>query len=162
VFLVNHQRNIPALDRDHANVFTKQQIEDAVQNGMGLMTTWDLFRLTRGMKQWNWPGKAVQDVFYGKGRLRSVPSHYVHAGEVVHCYSELAVLSVEIRELLHIGDTVAWCLPKGFAEETVTSLQIDKKAVEEAHPGQRVGYKTQLKRNEIRVGSPMYLVRRSK
>ena len=29
VFLVNHQRNIPALDRDHENAFTPQQLADA-------------------------------------------------------------------------------------------------------------------------------------
>src|SRR5206468_3493884 len=62
--LVNHQRNMPALDRDHENVFTAQQVQDAEHNGTGLMTTWELFRLLRGKTQWGWPDEAVCDVFY--------------------------------------------------------------------------------------------------
>jgi hypothetical protein len=51
VSIVNHQRNLPGLDRDHDNAFTKVQVEDAEQNGTGLTTTWNLYRLIRGMIQ---------------------------------------------------------------------------------------------------------------
>lgn len=37
--LVNHQRNLPALERNHANAFTEHQVQDAKQNDTGLMTT---------------------------------------------------------------------------------------------------------------------------
>ena len=40
VSIINHQRNIPGLDRDNPNVFTDQQIEDAKSNDITLMTTW--------------------------------------------------------------------------------------------------------------------------
>ena len=80
--MVNHQRNLPALDREHEKVFTQQQLDDATDDGTGLTTTWDLFRLVRGMMRWGWPASAVQDVLYGKGRLPSVPSHYPAAGTV--------------------------------------------------------------------------------
>lgn len=159
VFLVNHQRNIPALKRDHDNVFTDQQLSDAKENGMGLFTTWDLFRLVRGMVRWGWPAKTVQDVFYGKGRLSAVPSHYVAAGTVAHYYTELSVLSIEVGASgLRVGDTVGFLFPAGFFEEQITSLQVDRKAVKEALPGQRAGYKTTLKRKDVPVGTPIYLV----
>ncbi len=159
VFLVNHQRNIPALERDHNNVFTQQQLGDSVANGMGLMTSWDLFRLVRGMIRWKWPRKVVQDVFYGKGRLPSVPSHYVVAGIVKHFYSELSVLVVEVRNVgMRIGGTVGFILSTGFEEEAITSLQVDRKDVKEACPGQQAGFKTTFKRKDIPVGTPIYVL----
>ena len=160
VFVVNHQRNLPALDRNHENVFTEQQLGDAAENGMGLTTTWDLFRLVRGMMRWGWPGKVVQDVFYGKGRLPSIPSHYVAAGTVAHFYSDISVLSIDMAGPgLRVGDTVGFLFPAGFLEEKITSLEVNRQKVVEAHPGQRAGFKTTLKRSDVPVGTTIYVVR---
>ena len=160
VFVVNHQRNLPALDRNHESVFTKQQLDDAAENGMGLMTTWDLFRLVRGMIRWNWPKRVVQDVLYGKGRLPSIPSHYVAAGSVAHYYSDISVLSIDVAGPgLQVGNTVGFLFPAGFFEEQITSLQVNKQNVREARPGQRAGHKTKLKRKEVPDGTPIYVVR---
>ena len=159
VFVVNHQRNLPALDRNHESVFTQQQLDDAAENGMGLMTTWDLFRLVRGMMRWNWPKRVVQDVLYGKGRLSSIPSHYVAAGSVAHYYSDIFVLSIDVTGPgMRLGDTVGFLFPAGFFEEQITSLQVNKESVREAHPGQRAGYKTTLRRKEVPDGTPIYVV----
>jgi hypothetical protein len=160
VFLVNHQRHLPALDRNHENVFTPQQIEDATSNGTALVTTWDLFRLIRGMARWGWPGKVVQDVLYGVGRLPGLPSPYTPVGTVAHYYPDISVLSIEVGEGgLRVGDTVAFRFPAGFFEEEVTSLQVEKKNVREAAPGQRAGYKTTLKKKDVPIGTPIYVAR---
>jgi hypothetical protein len=160
LFVVNHRRNLPALDRDHEHVFTQQQLDDAVENGIGLTTTWDLFRLVRGMVRWGWPESTVQDVVYGKGRLPSVPSHYLTAGTVAHFYSEISVLSIDVDEPgLRVGDKVGFLFPTGYFEETITSLQVDRQNVSQAQPGQRAGYKTTLKRKDVPVGTPIYVVR---
>ena len=146
VLVVNHQRNLPALDREQIHVFTRQQLEDAAGNGMGLTTTWDFFRLVRGMLKWGWPQKTVQDVLYGNGRLPSIPSHYADAGTVVHFYSEKSVLSIDMSGAgLRVGDVVGFLLPTGFFEEHVTSLQVNKESVSEAWPGQKAGHRTTLK-----------------
>jgi len=157
--LVNHQRNLPALERDHANAFTEQQVQDAMQNGTGLMTTWDLFRLIRGMTQWGWPSAAVKDVFYGHGRLSQIPSHYRPVGTVVHYWTANGAVSIDLSgDTLRIGDRVGYIFADGFIEEEVTSLQFEKKAVSEAHPSQRVGMKTTLNRDEIPVGTRVFRV----
>ncbi len=163
VFVVNHQRNLPALDREHEKAFTQQQLDDAAENGMGLTTTWDLFRLARGMMRWSWPASTVQGVLYGKGRLPSVPSHYAPAGAVAHFYSDISVLSIDVDGPgLRVGDTVGFLFPAGFYEEQITSLQVNNQNVAEARPGQRAGYKTTLKRKEVPVGTPIYVVRSTK
>jgi hypothetical protein len=160
VFVVNHQRNLPALERDNENAFTEQQLIDAIENGTGLMTTWDLFRLVRGMILWNWPRGSVQDVFYGQGRLPSVPAHYAEAGTVVHFYSGISVLSIEVTGPgLRVADRVGLLLPAGFFEEQIVSLQVDKKDVAEVQSGQKAGLKTTLRRNDVPIGTKVYVVR---
>ena len=139
VFVVNHQRHLPALDRDNEQVFTDQQLSDAAENGMGLTTTWDLFRLVQGMMRWGWPGDVVQDVLDGKGRLPSVPSQYTAAGTVAHFYSDKSVLSIDVAGPGLQSDTVGFLFPAGFFEEQITSLQINNQSVSEAKPGQRAG-----------------------
>jgi hypothetical protein len=155
--LVNHQRNLPAIERNHGNAFTEQQVRDATQNGTGLMTTWDLFRLIRGMVRWRWAPETVRDVLYGKGRLRQLPSHYTLVGTVDHYWTEHCVISISVTgEILGVGDHVGYLFSDGFFEEAVTSLQVEKKAVMKAHPAQRAGMKTTLNRGEIPVGTQVY------
>jgi hypothetical protein len=159
VSLVNHQRSLPGLERDHQNAFTQQQVEDAAQNGTALMTTWDLFRLVRGMTQWAWPPQAVRDVLYGVGRLPAYPSHYRQVGTVAHYWTDKSVVSIDVTaEGLKVGGRVGYLLADGFFEEEVGSLQVSHSAVQEAPPGKRVGMKTKLGRREIPVGTAAFVV----
>ncbi|MEO6811649.1 MAG: hypothetical protein ABI353_21260, partial [Isosphaeraceae bacterium] len=160
VTLVNHQRGIPPLERDHKNVFTEAQIADSIDNGTGLMTTWDLFRLIRGMQQWQWETRHVQDVFYEKGRIGDRPSHYHRIGSLAHYYDGKRVASVLIEqgETLRLGDTVGYIFPDRFHQETITSLQVDRSAVQEAHAGQKGAYVTSLLRSDLPEGTIVFLV----
>ncbi|NQE46089.1 hypothetical protein C5S31_08730 [ANME-1 cluster archaeon GoMg2] len=63
VSIINHQRNVPALERDNQNIFTEQQVEDAENHDITILTTWDLFLLIRGMMKWEWDPKAIPCVF---------------------------------------------------------------------------------------------------
>jgi hypothetical protein len=160
--LVNHQRNMPALDRDHDNVFTGQQVQDAEQNGTGLMTTWDLFRLLRGKARWNWPDEAVSNVLFSTGRIPPYPAHYLLVGKVAKFWPDKAVVSIDIEgdQPLKVGDWVGFILPAGFDEEDVLSLQVDRQTVQEAFPGQRAGHKTTLGKADLPLGMPVFRVRR--
>jgi hypothetical protein len=158
--LVNHQRNMPALDRDHDNVFTAQQVQDAEQNGTGLMTTWELFRMLRGKCCWGWPDEAVCGVLYGTGRLPPYPAHYIPVGKVAKFWPDRGVASIDIEgDLpLKLGDRVGFLLPDGFHEEEVTSLQVDRQPVREAFPGQRAGHRTTLGKANLPLRTPVFVV----
>jgi hypothetical protein len=160
--LVNHQRNLPALDRDHDNVFTRQQVEDAEQNGTGLITTWELFRLLRGKARWGWPDEAVFAVLYRTGRVPPYPAHYAPIGKVAKFWPDKAVVSIDIEgdQPLKAGDRVGFLLPAGFHEEDVSSLQVDRRTVQEAFPGQRAGHKTTLGKADVPLGTPVFRVGR--
>lgn len=67
--IINHQRHLPALDRDNENVFREDVVATAMKDDVALMTTWDLYRLVRGVLEYDWPRERVQDILYRPGRL---------------------------------------------------------------------------------------------
>jgi len=74
VSIINHQRNLHALERNNQNVFTQPQIQDAMHHDITILTTWDLFLLLRGMMEWEWDPNVIQELFYRSGRMPRYPS----------------------------------------------------------------------------------------
>lgn len=160
VVIVNHQCNLPALKRDHDRVFTEQQIQDAIHQDVTLVTTWELFKLLRGLQKWGWPHEAVTPLLYGRGRMNVVPRNYRRIGVVAHFYDKIGVVSIELdtSEAMNVGDTLGFILSDQYHQETVASIQVDKEAVEEAKGGQRAGHKTVLSRTVLPDGLVVYRV----
>jgi len=150
ISIINHQRNIPPLERDNRNVFTKQQIEDANSNDITLLTTWDLFLLTRGMIKWKWNPKVLQDLLYRKGIFSKIPTNYKPVGKVVKYWKKLNVIEVKIDDnKIQKGQLVGYVTAKGYFEEYAISLQVENKNVIDAIPGQIVGIKTEYSNDII-------------
>lgn len=159
VLIINHQRNVPALERDNRNVFTKQQIEDAQNHGVTILTTWDLFLLTRGMMKWKWNPKAIQELFYQCGRMPNIPAIYKPIGKIIKYWKKPGVVGVQISESeLRKGERIGYVTSGGYLEEDVSSLQVGNQDVEEAVPGKLVGIKTTYPKNLLRKGMIVYLV----
>jgi hypothetical protein len=161
VSIINHQRNVPALERDHDKVFTQQQMQDAKNHEMAMLTTCDLFRLIRGMIQWNWPPEAIRGLLYQDGRVVAIPTHYQPIGYIAHFWDKAGAITIELNPgvVLRQGDTLGFVLSDRFHEEKAESLQIDKKPVAEAHGGDRVGHKTSQTKSDVVEGATVYLVK---
>jgi len=157
--IINHQRSIPPAERQNDKVFTPQQMEDAQHHDIVLMTTWELFRLVRGAMDFGWPFEVLQGLFYGKGRKCPIPSHWEPVGHVAHFYDKSGVVSILLEGTLKVGDKIGLLLPTRYVEEAVSSLQVEKEAVEEAVSGKRVGHKTTRVRSEMKDGLPVFVVR---
>jgi len=150
ISIINHQRNIPPLERDNRNVFTKQQIDDANSNDITLLTTWDLFLLTRGMIKWKWNPKVLKDLLYRKGIFSKIPTNYKPVGKVVKYWKKLNVIEVKIDDnKIQKGQLVGYVTAKGYFEEYALSLQVENKNVIDAIPGQIVGIKTEYSNDII-------------
>ena len=156
VSIINHQRNVPALERDNQNVFTEQQIEDAQNNDVTILTTWDLFLLARGMMKWKWNPNAIQELFYQHGRMPKIPTIYKPIGEIINYWEKIGVVGVQISESkLHKGQRIGYVIPEGYLEEEVLSLQVENRDVEEVFPGQLAGIKTIYPKNLLHKGTPV-------
>lgn len=159
--IVNHQRNLPALDRERRNVFQADVLANAEQQGFGLLTTWDLFRLVRGFTAHGWEREDVHELFYAKGRIDPIPAHYHFVGVIDGFWEQAEAVGVRIEDGdIRIRDTLAYELPVDFIEEEVRSLQLDNNAVEEAGPGAHVGVRTALTKAQARNVTRVFAVRR--
>jgi hypothetical protein len=158
--VVNHQRNLPGLDREHEHVFQADVLSNAQQQGFGLLTTWDLFRLVRGFIIHGWQHDDIAGLFVASGRIRPVPAHYELIGIVDEYWGQAAALGLRLQAgVLRVGDRIAYEQPVDFIEEDVTSLQLSDQDVEEVHPGDHAGLKTTLSKEQARKGVRVYRVK---
>jgi len=160
--IINHQRHLPALDREHEHVFQADVLSNAEDQGFGLLTTWDLFRLVRGCIVHGWSHEDVAGLLVTSGRIDPIPAHYDLVGHVDEYWAQASALGLRLQSgVLHVGDRIAYEQPLDFVEEDVTSLQLSDHSVEEAHAGDHVGLKTTLTKQQARKGARVYRVTRA-
>jgi hypothetical protein len=156
--IINSQRNLPALDREHTRVFQEDVLTNADEQDFTLLTTWDLYRLARGVIMHHWKRSDIEELFLTSGRMSPIPVHYIPIGTIAQVWKDASAIGVQLAARgLRIGDRLAYQLPVDFAEEDVASLEVDNQPVDEATTGARVGIKTSLI-NKIRKGTKLYLV----
>ncbi len=66
----------------------------------------------------------------------------VEVGHITHFFSKINVAVVELSLPLSVGDNILVKGPTTDFEQTVDSLQIERKAIQKAEGGQSVGLKT--------------------
>jgi hypothetical protein len=154
--IINHQRMLPPLDRDNNMPFRKEILDNALQLNLGLITTWDLFRLLRGVNAHKWPLKYVKPLFYQTGRIFPVPKQYRFVGKTKHVWKHAFSVVIEDAEL-HKNDRIAIDLHVDFDEQIVESLQINDADVESAVIGSEVGI-ARSDTTRLKPGLNIYLV----
>ncbi|MGA2682058.1 MAG: translation elongation factor-like protein [Candidatus Bathyarchaeia archaeon] len=65
----------------------------------------------------------------------------IEIGHVTHFFSKIGVAVVELTLPLAVGDRILVKGPLTDFEQTVDSMQIDRKAIERAEGGQSIGLK---------------------
>ena len=71
----------------------------------------------------------------------------IEIGNIIHYFSKINVAVVELALPLSVGDQIQIKGPLTDFEQTVDSMQIDRKAIQRAEGGQSIGLKlTQLAR----------------
>lgn len=157
--IVNHQRGLPALDRENEHVFQPDVVSNAEEQGFGLLTTWDLFRLARGFLTHGWNHDDVADLFVTSGRVRPIPAHYEFVGVVDEFWPQAGALGIRVESgNLAVGDRIAYELPVDFFEEEITSLHGDQRDDGKAEPGDYPGVKTKLNKDQARKNVKVYKV----
>ncbi|MEQ1855800.1 MAG: hypothetical protein ABL963_04965 [Longimicrobiales bacterium] len=137
--VINHERHRPAADRDHTGLFRPLVLENATRQGVGLLTTWDLFCLCRNIEEHAWRAESVLPVLYRIGRIEPVPEHYVDAGTIEKVWPDAEVIGLRIATPVSVGDRLAFRHGWRFHEAQVTSIHIDDSDVETAPVGSGAG-----------------------
>lgn len=76
-------------------------------------------------------------------------------GKVAHFFNKIGVGVVSLKDTLKVGDTIKIKGGEKEFEQTVDSMQIDNKTVEEAATGQEVGMKVS---EPVREGYMVYKI----
>jgi hypothetical protein len=149
--VVNHQKNLPALERDNDNPFGDDILTNAEDQHFGLLTTFDLYRLIRSYIKNRWAHEHIEPLFYRSGRISPIPINYELVGAIEHYWDAINVVSIRIESgELNVGDRIAFELPVEFDEQTVESMQIEKTTVNKAEVGALVGIKTHLTKHQAK------------
>ena len=69
-------------------------------------------------------------------------------GKIIHYYDKISVAIVELTDKMKIGDKIKIEGGKNEFDQTVDSMEIDRKPVSSAVPGDSVGIKVKEKTGE--------------
>ena len=160
ILIINHQWDIPPLERDNINAFNKEQIEDALENDIGLITTWDLFILIQGLFRNHWEPKVIRELLFNTGIIPQIPTHYKPIGKIFTYIENRDVIGVDLTDGISTGQRVGYKTSNGFFEEDVLSLQIilNNDEVDKAIAGDKIGSKTKFNRDQLFNGLEVYKV----
>jgi hypothetical protein len=153
--IINHQRHLPPRERNK-KAFRDEIIEIAKEKGLGLMTTWDLFRILRNTELLNWPPEVVKPIFYRIGRIDPIPEHYEEIGEVAEVWKY--AFGIIPRTFLSIGNRLAVEIDDVFIEFSIESLQIHGEPVQTAPAESECGIGFYDATKKIRKGMRVFLV----
>ena len=156
--IINHQRHIPALERDEA--FNENLRINSEKESIGLLATWDLFRLVRNFIKFDWRHDQIKTLFYQDGLIEIIPSHYQYVGIIEKYWPQKKAVTIQIEAVpIRFGDRIAFEMPVEFEEQTVDSLQRDREAVEIVEVGETAGILTSLTQEMLKKGTRVYIVK---
>ncbi|MCW3099204.1 MAG: hypothetical protein JWL77_4822 [Chthonomonadaceae bacterium] len=157
--VINHQRHIPALDRQNLSPFREDVLTVAQEQSLSLWTTWDLFRLVRSYQKNRWTHEQIKHLFYRNGRVDMIPSQYEYVGVIERFYEQKMALSIELQAgHLRLGDRIAFDLPVAFEEAEIASMQVEGVDVTNAIAPTFVGIITHLTKAQAREGVRVFRV----
>lgn len=153
--IINSERHLPPHDRNE-KAYRDEIIEYAKETRMGLMTSWDLFRLLRNAEELGWPPEVLQLVFYRVGRIDPIPEHYKEIGKIVKVWEH--AFGVMPNVPISVGDLLAVEVGDRFMEFNVDSLHIDDQTVQTAPVQSNCGIRFSDACKEIKEGARVFRV----
>jgi hypothetical protein len=159
LFIVNHQRHLPALDRQNTAPSQEDVLTNAQQQSLGLLTTWDLFRLIRNAIRHSWTSDVLVPILYRTGRIDPVPEHFRFAGRVVAVWPKADALGVLLETDLEVraGKIVAVEGPVDFEVGEISSLRVEDVDQESVTGPGPFGLKTTMPIDSFRTGLRVFV-----
>ncbi|GAB7087810.1 hypothetical protein [Marinifilum fragile] len=147
LYLVNHQRHIPPLDRQNPP-FSKEQIQDALNDERGLLTTWQLFKLYFDVQDNIISKEEAKECLYDFGLISFKPANLIEVDIVKETFLDgyVSIINVE-GTTLKKGDELYVYKNDSYNLVKVLEIKVDNKAVDSVSNGE-VGIKTDKKINK--------------
>jgi len=140
LYIVNHQRHLPAAQRKNPP-FSKEQRQDAINEKRGLLTTWQLFNLYYDIQNNTITKEKARSSLYDYGLISFKPENISFIGEIEEVFKEpqafiLKLNNTEIKQ----GDIFFIEKDERFRKLEVLKIKLNEKSVPKADQGE-VGIK---------------------
>lgn len=146
--IINHQRHIPARDRV-TNPFQEDVIINAESHDVGLMTTWDLFRLARAASIYRWPFEMVEPLFLMKGRVQPIPPCFTKIGTLSDIWPNVDAYGIRLTDELRDDSILLFDCTNGLVQASLRSLEVSRKPRQMANPGELAGVRLDINASQI-------------
>lgn len=160
--IINHERHMPPLERDNAMPFREELLTVADETSLGLMTSFDLYRILVNMRRWKWVPDDVTPLLYARKRISVVPTHYEFIGTVAGIWPKANAFGVVIENgVVTVGDALAIEGPIYFEELPVQSIRVNNVAVQSATVADQAGFSLPESGAKIREGMRVFVIHRT-
>lgn len=160
--IINHERHMPPLERDNDMPFREELLTVADETSLGLMTSFDLYRILVNMRRWKWASGDVTPLLYTSKRVSVVPTHYKFIGTVAGVWPKANAFGVVIENgVVNVGDALAIEGPIYFEELPVQSIRVNNVAVQSATVADQAGFPLPERGAKIREGMRVFVIHRT-
>lgn len=136
LYVVNHQRYMPPKARANPP-FTKNQINDAVHDNRGLLTTYDLYKAYFLIEEGILQKSEVRESLFKVGLITLEPENIISIGVPHELFMNGQVAIVFLSAItINVGDILIVKKQNEYSKATIVSLQIDDKEVNECSTGE--------------------------
>ena len=147
LYIVNHQRHLPPLNRK-LPPFTPDQISDAENDERGLITTYQLFNLYSDISNGIITKEEARKSLYQYGHINFKPSNLKFIDTVQETFLKGSVSILNIKDIELVIGTELFIEYKGkFKTTKIIGLKLDEKSIDKVSNGE-VGIKTDKKINK--------------
>ena len=143
LYVVNHQRYLPPIERQNPP-FTSNQQQDALNEERGLLSTWQLFNLYYEIEEGIISKEDAQKYFINYGLIEFKPTGLILIDEPKEILKKGSVCIVNIDNVeLSIGEKILVEKNGKYKLATIESIQLDGKQVSNVKAGE-VGLKLNI------------------
>lgn len=153
--IINQQRHLPPLQRENNEPFRQEILDFAGETGLGLLTTFDLYRIVVNKQRHNWSSDWVKPLLYRHQRITPIPEHYQFIGTVSKVFSEVFGMHI-LENRVEVGDFLAVEGEIYFEEIEIESIQVNNIDVKCATVGDPAGFKWPPNALRLREGMRVY------
>ena len=137
LYIVNHERFLPPTSRQNPP-FTNQQVEDAITEERGLITTYQLFRIFFLIESGLVSKGDVRNSLWQKGLVAFEPSNSLFIGNPGEVFYDgrVGIFNLSAEPIIRVGDEVIITSGLNWSRDKVIGIRFNDKDVSETDEGE--------------------------
>lgn len=141
ILIINHNKMLPPLERSNP-AFTPEQINDASENYITLVSTWDLYKAVRLLQNNILSFSDIDKALHTYGLFAPLSAAWQHLGAIQKTYKENTVICFILEAMqITVGDELLIESGNDYYISRIGEMMINDVSVPSAKHGDRVSIK---------------------